>query len=41
MGFKVNSHRKKCAGLDDVLEFYRNWEAKREFAAPMRSTAWW
>ena len=30
MGFKVNPHRKKCAGLDDVLEFYRNWEAKRE-----------
>ena len=29
MGFKVNSHRKKCAGLDDVLEFYRNWESKR------------
>ncbi len=30
MGFKVNSHRKKCAGLDDVLEFYRSWESKRE-----------
>ncbi len=30
MGFKVNSHRKKCAGLDDVLEFYKNWESKRE-----------
>ncbi|MGA2882387.1 MAG: NAD-dependent DNA ligase LigA [Bryobacteraceae bacterium] len=29
MGFKVNSHRKKCAGLDDVLEFYRHWESKR------------
>jgi len=29
MGFKVNSHRKKCARLDDVLEFYRNWESKR------------
>jgi len=29
MGFKVNSHRKKCAGLDDVLEFFRNWESKR------------
>ena len=33
MGFKVNSHRKKCAGFDEVLEFYRDWEAKREFAA--------
>ena len=30
MGFKVNSHRKKCAGLDDVLEFNKNWESKRE-----------
>ncbi len=30
MGFKVNSHRKICAGLDEVLEFYRQWEAKRE-----------
>jgi DNA ligase (NAD+) len=30
MGFKVNTHRKKCAGLDDVLEFYKNWESKRE-----------
>jgi DNA ligase (NAD+) len=30
MGFKVNSHRKKCAGLEDVLEFNKNWESKRE-----------
>jgi len=30
MGFKVNSHRKKCDGLEDVLEFYKNWESKRE-----------
>jgi DNA ligase (NAD+) len=30
MGFKVNSHRKKCAGLEDVLKFYKNWESKRE-----------
>jgi DNA ligase (NAD+) len=30
MGFKVNSHRKKCAGLEDVLAFYKNWESKRE-----------
>ena len=29
MGFKVNSHRKKCAGLDEVLEFYRQWGSKR------------
>jgi DNA ligase (NAD+) len=33
MGFKVNSHRKKCAGLDDLLEFYRNWQSKRESLA--------
>ena len=30
MGFKVNSHRKKCPGLEDVLAFYKNWETKRE-----------
>jgi DNA ligase (NAD+) len=30
MGFKVNPYRKKCAGLDDLLEFYRHWENKRE-----------
>jgi DNA ligase (NAD+) len=30
MGFKVNSHRKKCAGLEDVLDFYKSWESKRE-----------
>jgi DNA ligase (NAD+) len=30
MGFKVNSHRKKCAGLDEVLEFFKNWGSKRE-----------
>jgi DNA ligase (NAD+) len=30
MGFKVNPYKKKCSGLDDLLEFYREWEAKRE-----------
>jgi DNA ligase (NAD+) len=30
MGFKVNTHRKKCADLDDVLQFYSHWEEKRE-----------
>ena len=30
MGFKVNPYRKKCATLDDLLEFYRHWETKRE-----------
>jgi DNA ligase (NAD+) len=33
MGFKVNSHRKKCAGLDDVLEFYRHWGSRRNSLA--------
>jgi DNA ligase (NAD+) len=33
MGFKVNSHRKKCAGLDEVLEFYRHWGSKRNSLA--------
>lgn len=33
MGFKVNSHREKCAGLDDLLDFYRTWESKRESLA--------
>ena len=30
MGFKVNPYRKRCSGLDDLLEFYRHWETKRE-----------
>ena len=30
MGFKVNPYRKKCAGLGDLVEFYRHWENKRE-----------
>jgi DNA ligase (NAD+) len=30
MGFKVNPHRKKCANLDELLAFYRDWEPKRE-----------
>ena len=30
MGFKVNPRRKKCSGLDDLLEFCREWESKRE-----------
>ncbi len=29
-GFKVNSHRKKCKGLDELLEFIHEWETKRE-----------
>jgi DNA ligase (NAD+) len=29
-GFKVNPFKARCAGLDDVLRFYRHWEAKRE-----------
>jgi len=30
MGFKVNPHAKKFAGLDELLEFYRHWEEQRE-----------
>jgi DNA ligase (NAD+) len=30
MGFKVDPYKAKCATLDDVLEFYRTWEQKRE-----------
>src|SRR5260370_30021790 len=29
MGFKVNPHAEKFAGLDVLLEFYRHWEADR------------
>jgi DNA ligase (NAD+) len=29
-GFKVNPYKARCAGLEDVLKFYRQWEAKRE-----------
>jgi DNA ligase (NAD+) len=30
MGFKVNPHRRLCAGVEEVIEFYREWEAKRD-----------
>jgi len=30
MGFKVNPRRAKCRGLEEVIEFYRHWEAQRE-----------
>ncbi|HTU45665.1 MAG TPA: NAD-dependent DNA ligase LigA [Bryobacteraceae bacterium] len=29
-GFKVNPHRKKCGGLDELLDFIREWETKRD-----------
>jgi DNA ligase (NAD+) len=29
-GFKVNPHRKKCAGLEQLLAFIREWESKRD-----------
>ncbi len=29
-GFKVNKYRKKCAGLEELLAFIREWEGKRE-----------
>ena len=30
MGFKVNPHRKKCANVDELLEFIASWEGKRD-----------
>lgn len=29
-GFKVNTYRKKCSGLEELLAFIRDWEEKRE-----------
>jgi DNA ligase (NAD+) len=29
-GFKVNAHRRKCANLDELLAFIREWEPKRD-----------
>ncbi|MBV9763059.1 MAG: NAD-dependent DNA ligase LigA [Acidobacteriaceae bacterium] len=29
-GFKVNPHRKKCEGIEELLEFIREWENKRD-----------
>ncbi len=30
MGFKVNSHRKLCKNIDELLAFCREWESKRD-----------
>lgn len=29
-GFKVNPHRKRCRGLEALVEFIREWETKRD-----------
>jgi DNA ligase (NAD+) len=29
-GFKVNNHRRKCADLEELLKFIREWETRRE-----------
>ena len=29
-GFKVNPHRRKCADLDELLAFIREWDTKRD-----------
>ncbi|MGE5567795.1 MAG: NAD-dependent DNA ligase LigA [Rhodospirillales bacterium] len=29
-GFKVNPHRRVCADVEEVLDFYREWEGRRE-----------
>ncbi|QDZ41207.1 NAD-dependent DNA ligase LigA [Euhalothece natronophila Z-M001] len=33
MGFKVNPHRKVCQSLEEVEEFFREWEEKRNTLA--------
>jgi DNA ligase (NAD+) len=30
LGFKVNSHRKRCKGIDELFEFCKEWETKRD-----------
>ena len=30
LGFKVNSHRQKCAGVEELVAFCKEWEAKRD-----------
>ena len=30
MGFKVNPHRRLCADVEELIDYYREWEAKRE-----------
>lgn len=30
LGFRVNQHRRRCANIEEVLEFCREWEAKRD-----------
>ena len=30
MGFKVNPNRRRCANIDELLEFCREWEEKRD-----------
>ncbi len=30
MGFKVNAHRRLCQNLEELLEFCREWESKRD-----------
>jgi DNA ligase (NAD+) len=30
MGFKVNANRKRCAGYDELLQFIKEWEEKRD-----------
>jgi DNA ligase (NAD+) len=32
-GFKVNTHRRRCADFSELMEFIREWETKRESLA--------
>ncbi len=29
-GFKVNAHRRRCAGIEELLAFIREWDGKRD-----------
>jgi DNA ligase (NAD+) len=30
LGFKVNPHRRRCADIEELIQFCRDWEARRE-----------
>jgi DNA ligase (NAD+) len=30
LGFKVNAHRRRCADIEELIQFCRDWEARRE-----------
>jgi DNA ligase (NAD+) len=30
LGFKVNTHRRRCAGIEELVDFCKEWETKRD-----------